>query len=74
MQQQKALAELASPPVKYVVWSGDGARVALAIHGPDHGTHAAGSARNCVMPRMSSAGSPSLLMLVQLRRSYAILE
>ena len=29
IQQQKTLAELNSPPVKYVVWSTDGAQVAL---------------------------------------------
>jgi len=29
IQQQKALAELATPPVKYVVWSVDGNSVAL---------------------------------------------
>jgi len=29
IQQQKILAELATPPVKYVVWSNDGAMVAL---------------------------------------------
>ena len=29
IQQQKTLAELNSPPVKYVVWSSDGAQVAL---------------------------------------------
>ncbi|KAJ7089174.1 coatomer WD associated region-domain-containing protein [Mycena belliarum] len=29
IQQQKTLAEINSPPVKYVVWSGDGALVAL---------------------------------------------
>ncbi len=29
LQQQKVLAEVASPPVKYVVWSNDGNMVAL---------------------------------------------
>ena len=29
IQQQKTIAEINSPPVKYVVWSGDGALVAL---------------------------------------------
>lgn len=29
IQQQKTLAELTTPPVKYVVWSNDGAHVAL---------------------------------------------
>lgn len=29
IQQQKTIAEVNSPPVKYVIWSGDGALVAL---------------------------------------------
>lgn len=29
IQQQKTIAELNSPPVKYVVWSNDGSLVAL---------------------------------------------
>ena len=29
IQQQKTIAEVNSPPVKYVVWSGDGSLVAL---------------------------------------------
>jgi len=29
IQQQKSIAEVNSPPVKYVVWSGDGSSVAL---------------------------------------------
>lgn len=29
IQQQKTLAELTTPPVKYVVWSNDGGHVAL---------------------------------------------
>ena len=29
IQQQKTIAEITTPPVKYVVWSADGALVAL---------------------------------------------
>ena len=29
IQQQKVLAELSTPPVKYVIWSADGSMVAL---------------------------------------------
>jgi coatomer protein complex subunit alpha (xenin) len=29
IQQQKSLAEIATPPVKYAVWSADGSLVAL---------------------------------------------
>lgn len=29
IQQQKVLAELSTPPVKYAIWSNDGAMVAL---------------------------------------------
>ena len=29
IQQQKTLAEIATPPVKYAIWSGEGSLVAL---------------------------------------------
>ena len=39
IQQQKTLAEITTPPVKYVVWSADGSLVALlSKHSELHAT------------------------------------
>jgi coatomer subunit alpha len=39
IQQQKTTAEINSPPVKYIIWGGDGAQVALMSKRSKQMTH-----------------------------------